>query len=289
MVIPFAAGNVTDSVARLIADRLGQAMGQPVVPDNKPGASGAIGSAALSRAAPDGYTIGMGSIGTMALNPALYSKLPYDPVSGFNILTVVYRGPVLILVDAASPWNTLKDLVQAAQQQSIDYASPGTGSSQHLIGELFRRASNTKLTHVPNKSSSQAATLLLGKHVPVLFEVTTAAMGYVKQKQVKALAVSSSQRVAALPDIPTVAESGFPGFSSEGWLCVMAPAGMPPALNQRLAAEVRRIMALPDMQTVITNLGAFPEAMTPEQSTAYVRGEAARWGELIRSSGIKLD
>lgn len=289
MVIPFAAGNVTDSMARLLAERLSQALGQPVVADNKPGAGGSVGMGALGRAAPDGYTIGMGTIGTLALNPALLSKLPYDPVNGFNILSVVYRGPVLILVEPSSPWNTLKDLVQAAQQQTLDFASPGTGSSQHLTGELFKKATNTRLMHVPNKSSSQAATLLLGKHVPVLFDVTTAAMGYVKQKQLRALAVTSSQRLTALPDVPTVAESGYPGFSTEGWLSVVSPAGTPPAINQRLSAEIRRIMALPDVQATMANQGAFAETMSPEQSTAFVRAEAARWGELIRSSGIKLD
>lgn len=289
MVIPFAAGNVTDAVARMIADRLAQALGQPVVPDNKPGAGGAVGMSALGRAVPDGYTIGMGTIGTLALNPSLYSKLPYDPINGFTILSVVYRGPYLILVDPASPWNSLKDLVQAGQQQQIDFASPGTGSSQHLTGELFKRASNTKLMHVPNRSSSQAATLLLGKHVPLLFDVTTASVSYVKQKQMKALAITSSERLPALPDVPTVAESGYPGFSTEGWLSVVAPAGLPAAISQRLATEIRRIMLLPDVRATLASQGAFAEAMTAEQSTAYVRAEAARWGDLIRSSGIKLD
>lgn len=288
MVIPFAPGNATDAVARLLAERLAQALGQPVVPDNKPGASGAVGMAALGRAAPDGYTIGMGSIGTLALNPSLYSRLPYDPAA-FNILTVVYRGPFLILVDPASPWNSLRDLVQAAQQQTIDYASPGTGSSQHLTGELFARATNTKLVHVPNKSSGQAASLLLGKHVPLLFEVTTAASGFVRQKQMRALAITSAQRLPGLPDVPTVAESGFPGFSTEGWLCLVAPAGIPAAVAQRLATETRRIMAMADVQATLAGQGAFAEAMTPEQSAAYVKAEAAKWGDLIRSSGIKLD
>lgn len=289
MVVPFAAGNVTDAIARMLAERLAVALGQPVVIDNKPGASGGVGMSALGRAAPDGYTFGMSSIGPMALNPALYSKLPYDPAKGFNVLSVVYRGPILILVDSSSPWKTLQDLVKAAQQQQVDYASPGAGSSQHLTGELFARITRTQLMHVPNRGSGQAATLLLGKHVPVLFEVTSVGTPYIKQGQMRALAITSGQRHPALPDVPTVKESGFPDFATEGWLALVAPAGIPDAVRDRLAAETRKVMAQPDVRAFITGQGAFPEAMTPEQSTTYVQAETARWGELIRSAGIKLD
>lgn len=289
MVVPFAAGNVTDAIARMLGERLATALGQPVVIDNKPGASGGVGMAALGRAVPDGYTFGMSSIGPMALNPALYSKLPYDPAKGFSILSVVYRGPIVILVDSGSPLKTLQDLVQAAQQQQMDYASPGAGSSQHLTGELFARVTKTRLTHVPNRGSGQAATLLLGKHVPVLFEVTSVGAPYIRQGQMRALAITSGQRHPALPDVPTVKESGFPDFATEGWLALVAPAGIPDAVRDRLAAEARKVMALPDVRAFITGQGAFPEAMTPEQSTAYVQSETARWGELIRSTGIKLD
>jgi len=288
MVVPFAAGNVTDAIARLIGERLAPALGQAVVIDNKPGASGGIGMAALARAAPDGYTIGLSAIGPMALNPALYAKLPYDPVNGFALVSLVYRGPILVLVDAASPWKSLKDLIQAARQDLIDYASPGIGSSQHLTAAMLERASGAKLNHVPNRGSGQAATLLLGKHVPVLFEVTTVGVPYVKQGQMRALAISSAQRLPALPDVPTIAEAGYP-VTAEGWLCLVVPAGVPAAVRQRLADETLRIMKQADMQSAIANLGGFAESLTPEQSTAFVRNDAARWGELIRSLGIKLD
>jgi len=288
MVVPFAAGNVTDSIARLLGDRLSRTLGQPVVIENKPGASGGVGMAALGRAAPDGYTIGLSSIGPLALNPALYAKLPYDPVNGFNMVSVVYRGPIVILVDANSPWKTLKDMVQASRQNTIDFASPGAGSSQHLTAELFKRASGARMNHVPNRGSGQAATLLLGKHVPVLFEVTTVGAGYIKQGQMRALAVSSAQRLPALPDVPTITEAGYP-VATEGWLCLVVPAGVPMAVRQRLAEETRKIMHQPDVQSAIANFGGFAEAMGPEQSTTYVQAEMTRWGELIRSVGIKLD
>lgn len=288
MVVPFAPGNVTDNIARMLGERLARTLGQPVVIDNKPGASGGVGMSALQRAAPDGYTIGLSAIGPLALNPALYSKLAYDPINGFDMVSVVYRGPFLVLVDPSSPWQTLKDLVQAAQKQQIDFASPGAGSSQHLTGELFKRVTKTQLSHVPNKGSGQAATLLLGKHVPVLFEVTTAGVPYVKQGQMRALAISSAQRLPALPDVPTMTEAGYP-MTTEGWLCLVAPAGVPAPVRQQLAQKTREVMQAPQVQSAIANLGGFAEAMTPEQSTRYVQTEVARWGELIRSAGVKLD
>lgn len=288
MIVPFAAGNVTDAIARLLADRLTASLGQAVVVENKPGASGGIGMSAISRAQPDGYTIGLGAIGPLALNPALYSKLPYDPVNGFSVISVVYRGPLLILVHTSSPWKTLKDLVEASQQGSLDYATPGAGSSQHLTAELFKRASGAKLSHVPNRGSGQAATLLLGKHVPVLFEVTTVGVPYVKQGQMRALAISSAERLPALPDVPTLREAGYP-VSTEGWLCLVGPAGMPEASRQRLADEARKIMEQPEVKAQVANLGGFATSLSSVQSASYVQAEIKRWGELIHSLNIKLD
>ncbi|MBH1965143.1 MAG: tripartite tricarboxylate transporter substrate binding protein [Comamonadaceae bacterium] len=288
MIVPFAAGNVTDAIARLLADRLSASLGQAVVVENKPGASGGIGMAAISRAQPDGYTVGLCAIGPLALNPALYSKLAYDPINGVMPVSVVYKGPMLILVHASSPWKTLKDLVEASQQNSLDFASPGAGSSQHLTAELFKRASGAKLNHVPNRGSGQAATLLLGKHVPVLFEVTTVGVPYVKQGQMRALAISSAERLPALPDVPTVREAGYP-VTTEGWLCLIAPAGLPEPLLQRLSEETSKIMRLPDVQAQVANLGGFATSLSSSQSASYVQAEIKRWGELIRSLNIKLD
>jgi tripartite-type tricarboxylate transporter receptor subunit TctC len=194
-----------------------------------------------------------------------------------------------VLVDPASPWQTLKDLVQAAQQQQqIDYATPGAGSSQHLTAEVLKKVSGANFLHVPNRGSGQAATLLLGKHVPVLFEVTTVGVPYVKNGQMRALAISSAQRLPALPNVPTMTEAGYP-VVTEGWLCLLAPAGAPAAVRQRLSDEVRKIMQQPDVQATVANFGGFAESMTQDQSAAYVQGEVARWGEVIRSVGIKLD
>lgn len=288
MIVPFAAGNVTDAIARLLADRLTASLGQAVVVENKPGASGGIGMSAISRAQPDGYTVGLGAIGPLALNPALYSRLPYDPVNGFSVISVIYRGPMLVLVHPSSPWKTLKDLVDASQQGSLDYATPGAGSSQHLTAELFKRASGAKLNHVPNRGSGQAATLLLGKHVPVLFEVTTVGVPYVKQGQMRALAISSAERLPALPDVPTLREAGYP-VSTEGWLCLIAPPGLPEAARQRLADETRKVMEQPEVKAQVANLGGFATSLSSAQSASYVQAEIKRWGELIHSLNIKLD
>lgn len=288
MVVPFAAGNVTDAIARLLADRLTAALGQAVVVENKPGASGGIGMSAISRAQADGYTIGLGAIGPMALNPALYSKLPYDPIKGISVISLVYRGPMLVLVHPSSPWKSLKDLVEASKQNSLDFASPGAGSSQHLTAELLARASGAKLNHVPNRGSGQAATLLLGKHVPVLFEVTTVGVPYVKQGQMRALAISSAERLPALPDVPTVREAGYP-VSTEGWLCLIAPPGLPDAVRKRLAQETSKIMELAEVKAQVANLGGFATSLSSEQSVSYVQSEVKRWGELIHSLNIKLD
>lgn len=289
MIVPFAAGNVTDAIARLVGERLGRALGHPVVVENKPGASAGVGMAALAKATPDGYTIGFSSIGPLALNPALYAKLPYDPQKDFDMVSVVYRGPVLVLVDAASPIQSLKDLVDRSKAASIDFASPGAGSSQHLTGELLKSATGAKLNHVPNRGSGAAATLLLGKHVPVLLEVTTVGVPYIRNGQMRALAISSSRRLPALPDVPTFAEAGVPGVVAEGWLVLATPAGVPAPIRQRLAGEVAKIMRVPEVQEQIASRGGFPEAMTPEQSTAFVRAEQARWAEVIRAAGVKLD
>lgn len=287
MVVPFAAGNVTDSVARMLGERLARALGQPVVIDNKPGASGGVGMSALQRAAPDGYTIGLSSVGPLSLNPALYAKQAYDPQS-FQMVSVVYRGPILLLVANDSPWQSLRDLVDAAQKQQVDFASPGAGSTQHLTAELLKKATGAKLNHIPNRGSGQAATLLLGKHVPVLFEVTTVGAPYVKQGQLRALGISSAQRLPGLPNVATFTEQGFP-VATEGWLCLVVPAGVAAPIRQRLYDETRRIMQEPDVQATMANFGAFAEAMSPEQSTAYVKAETARWGDLVRSIGLKLD
>ncbi len=291
LIVAQPPGNSADLVARMISERLGRAVGQPVVVENRPGASGSIGVAAISAASADGYTIGIGGIGQLALNPTLYSRLPYDAQNGFTTIAIVYRGPMLFLVDPASPITSLKDLVQQSQAQAtgLDFASAGAGSIMHLMGEHFARTTRAKMTHVPNRGTGAAATLVLGKHASVLVENVTASMSFVRSGQLRALAITSAQRHPSLPNVPSIVEAGFPGLVTEGWLALVGPAGMPVAVRDRLADEVRKIILQPDFQSWIITSGGLPEPLTPEQSSAYVRAEAVRWAEVIRSVGLKLD
>ncbi len=291
MIVAQPAGNSADLIARLIGERLSRAVGQPVVVDNRPGASGSIGVAAIASAPPDGYTIGIGGIGQLALNPSLYGKLPYDAQNGFSVISTVYRGPMLFLVDPASPITSLKDLVQQsqAQQAGLYFASAGAGSIMHLVGEQFAVTTNARMSHVPNRGTGAAAMLVLGKHASVLIENVTASMSYVRSGQLRPLAITSAQRHPSLPNVPSMAEAGYPGLVTEGWLTLVGPAGLPPSVRNRLADEVRKILAHPDVQAWITSSGGTAEPTTPEQSAAYVRAEAARWSALIRSIGLKLD
>ena len=289
MIVAQPPGNSADLVARMVSERLGRAIGQPVVVENKPGASGSIGVAAIASAPADGYTIGIGGIGQLALNPTLYSRLPYDAQNGFSTIAIVYRGPMLFLVDPASPITSMKDLVQQSQAQAagLDFASAGAGSIMHLVGEQFARTTRAKMTHVPNRGA--AATLVLGKHASVLVENVTASMSFVRSGQLRALAITSAQRHPSLPHVPSIVEAGFPGLVTEGWLALVGPAAMPAAIRDRLADEVRKIILLPDFQSWVITSGGLAEPLTPEQSSAYVRAEAARWAEVIRAVGLKLD
>lgn len=290
MIVPFAAGNVTDMTARLIAEHLSKSLNQPVVVDNKPGASGGVGMTAISRANPDGYTIGFSSIGPLALTPALYSKIPYNP-EDYSIIGVVYSGSYLALVRADSPYQTLDDIVKASlkSDKGLDFASPGNGSLQHLSGELFSSASGAKLVHVPNKSSGQATSLLMGGHVPLLFEVPSVALPLVQSGQLRALGISSSERLPALPSTPTFEEAGYPKLVIEGWLCLVTSAKVDEQIKQRLSTELQKIMANPDVKARILNSGAAPVSMSMQDSERYVRSERSRWSSVIKNTGIKLD
>lgn len=291
MIVPFPPGNVTDAMARLIGERLGTGLGQALIIENRPGASAGIGLAALQRATPDGYTIGMGAIGPMALNPALYSKLGYDPIGGVAVLSVVFKGPSLVLVEAGSPLRTMADLIKAAQARpdGIDYGTSGNGSSMHLTGELLARVTNTKLRHVPNGSSGAAATLLLGNHVPVLIDSSGAGQAFVRNGKMRALAVTSARRLRALPDVPTLAEAGIPNLVVDGWLAVVAPNGVPQPIRTRIVDEVRRITATTEVQDRMAAVAGEAFSATEAESVEFVRAEQKRWGDLIRAVGVKLD
>ncbi|MFN0163902.1 MAG: Bug family tripartite tricarboxylate transporter substrate binding protein, partial [Burkholderiales bacterium] len=227
MIVAQPPGNSADLVARMIGERLTKTAGQPVVVENRPGASGNIGVGALAASPADGHTIGIVGIGQLALNPSLFSKLPYDPQNGFTPLAIVYRGPMVFMVEGASTITSLKDVVQLSQTQAngLDFTSAGTGSIMHLMGEHFARATKAKMLHVPGKGTSGAVTLVLGKHAPLVVENVTASMSFIRSGQLRALAITSAQRHPSLPNVPSIVEAGFPNLVTEGWLLLAGPAG----------------------------------------------------------------
>lgn len=291
MIVPFAPGNVTDAMARVIAERLGKAWSSPVIVENRAGASAMIGMEALSRAAPDGYTLGVTGIGPLALNPALYSKVPYDSLRSFAPISLIYKGPLIVAVEPGSRFTTLRDLIDASRTdpRGIDFASPGAGSSQHLTAELLKRATGANLVHVPFKGSSQAATAVLGKQVSVLFDVVSVVTPFVRAGQLRPLAISSAERLPSLPNVPTMIEAGYPDLVVVGWLAVIAPADTPAAIRQEVSAQIARIMSAPEVVQLVAAQGAIATSSTPEEFGAFLKSEVTRWGEIVRATGVKLD
>jgi tripartite-type tricarboxylate transporter receptor subunit TctC len=291
-IVPWAAGNLTDIVARKFGEKLSKALGQQIWIDNKPGAGGAIGMETLSKSVPDGYTIGLSAIGPMALSPALFSKLPYEPVRGFVPISMVFKGPAFVLlVESTSSISNLQELLLAAQSRSagLNYASAGNGTLQHMTAELFKRYSGANLVHVPYRGSSEAIASVLGKQVPVLFETVSVVHPLIQSGRLRALAIGSAQRSPLLPNVPTFAETGHREVVTEGWQCVLAPAGTPIEIRQRIGTEIREIASAPEMAVWANALGGMAVSSTPDELAIYVRSEIARWAEVIRTAGIKLE
>ena len=291
LIVPFAPGNVTDGIARLVGDSLGKALQQPIVIDNKVGASGIIGMSALKRAPADGYTLGLSAIGPMALNPSLYKNLAYEPLNDFKPIALIYRGPMFLLVDAKSDLRTLLDVIAFAKKSTdpLQYTTPGIGSSQHLTAELFAVSSDLKLQHIPSKGSPQAATMLLSGMVPVLFESATPAMSFIASGQMRAIAISTPKRTAEYPQVPTFVESGLKDVTSFGWLVVVAPAATPTLNVDRIAKALQGVMVQPSIVKALQAQGAEAVFMTPQASVAFIKSEQNKWGQLIRKLNLSLE
>jgi tripartite-type tricarboxylate transporter receptor subunit TctC len=248
LVVPFPAGGTTDILARAVAQKLSEAWGQSVVVDNRPGAGGNIGSELVARAAPDGYTLLMGTVGTHAINASLYSKMPYDHVKDFAPVILVAGVPNVLVVNPSVPVNSVPELIAylKANPGKVNFASSGSGTSIHLSGELFKVMTGVQMTHVPYKGSAPALTDLVGGQVQLMFDNLPSSLAFIKAGKLRALAVTSAARAAALPDVPTIAESGVPGFEASSWVGVLAPTGTPPDVIARINAEVGMWLASPD-------------------------------------------
>jgi tripartite-type tricarboxylate transporter receptor subunit TctC len=289
LVAPFVPGGPTDIVARVVAQKLGQNLGQNVVVDNRGGASGAIGCEIVARSAPDGYTLMIGSSGNLAVAPALFAKLPYDPVRDFQPITQTTAGPQIVVVNANVAAKTFAELLALARARpgSLNYASGGAGTTTQLGPELLKSMAKIDLVHVPYKGTGQALSDVISGQVQLMMSSLLPAMPHVKSGRLRGLAVTSLQRTPALPEIATVAESGVPGFETTSWHGMVVPAKTPKALVARLHAEMVKVLNQPEVKTLFLAQGMETVANTPEAFAEYIRRETDKWTTVIRAIGLK--
>ena len=292
IVVPYPPGGPVDISARLLAPKLQQALGQPFLVENKPGAGGNIGADFVAKSAPDGYTIGMGAIVTHAINPAMFPNLPYDPIRDFRHLALVVQVPNVLVVNPELPARSVKELIALAKAQpgKLDFASGSTGSTGHLAGELFKQMTGTYMVHIPYKGAPPAVADLLAGRVQLMFDNLASALPNVRAGKLRALAVTTLRRSSALPDLPTLDESGLQGFDMTTWWGLMGPAKLPPDVVQRLSAEILKAMDSADVRERLRAMGMEGSPLrTPEQFTAFVEAEAKLYARLVKVSGAKPD
>jgi tripartite-type tricarboxylate transporter receptor subunit TctC len=285
-IVPYAAGGGVDVVARLIAPRLGERLGQQVVIDNRPGATGNIGAELASRAAPDGYTVLIAGA-SIAINVSLYRKLAYDLVKDFAAVTSIAVSPNIVLVHPSLPARSIAELIALARARpgQLNYASGGSGSTLHLTAELFKSMTGVAITHVPYKGTGPALIAVISGETEVVMPPLAGTLAYVESGRLRALAVTSASRVKMLPQLPTVAEAGVPGFESGQWYGVFVPAATSPDIVIRLQTDIARVVRLPDVVEQITQQGSIATGETPEQFAAHVRQEIAKWAKVVKVSG----
>jgi tripartite-type tricarboxylate transporter receptor subunit TctC len=290
MIIPFAPGGSTDVVFRLLAPRLSEQLGQSVVVENRPGGGAIIGMGVVARAAPDGYVLGVASL-SFGANPFLHSKMPFETPKDFTPISLVALVPMVLAVNPAVPARSVKELIALAREKpgQINYGSAGTGSSNHLATELLTYLSGVKMTHIPYKSGGEAVMSLIGGQTSVLFATIPSSLQNFKSGRLVGLAVTSATRDQTLPDIPTIAESGVPGYEVNDWQGVFAPAGAPQAVVDRLNTALLRTLALPGMKESIEQVGAHPVGSSPNELTLYLDKQLTTWSKVIKAADIRLD
>jgi tripartite-type tricarboxylate transporter receptor subunit TctC len=291
IVVPYPAGGTTDIMARLLSQKLGEGLGQPVVIDNKPGAGGGLGTALVAKSAPDGYTIGFGNIGPNAINPSIYKDLPYDAAKDFSPVSVFSTVPFILVVPAASPAKNLRELIDLGRASAgkLNFASVGIGSVSHVTGELFNASAGTKFVHVPYKGGAPALTGTMQGDVSLMFATSLEATPHVRSGKLRAMGISSAQRSPVTPDIPTLAEAGLPGFEVSVWFGLLGPAGMPRAIVDRLNTEIRKVLADATVRTRLADLAAVPMHTTPDEFASMIRADIAKWAKVVRDTGVKAE
>jgi tripartite-type tricarboxylate transporter receptor subunit TctC len=291
IVVPFPAGGTTDILARAAAQKLSETWGQQAIVDNRPGAGGNIGAELVAKSAPDGYTLLMGTVGTHAINASLYPKMAYDHVKDFVPVILVAGVPNVLVVHPSLPVNSVQELIAYAKANpgKLNFASSGSGTSIHLSGELFKVMTGVQMTHVPYKGSAPALTDLMGGQVQLMFDNLPSSLAFIKAGKLRALAVTSAQRSPALPDVPTVAESGVPGFEASSWFGLLAPAGTPRNVVMKINADTAKWLSSPDAKEKLAAQGAAAAGGTPEDFAKHIQAETAKWARVVKESGAKVE
>jgi tripartite-type tricarboxylate transporter receptor subunit TctC len=291
LVVSFTAGGNNDIRARQLGIPVGAMLGKSVIVDNKPGASGNIGHDFVARAAADGYTLGIGAMGPLAVNPALYPKMPFDPMKDFTPIVLIERAPLVLVTRADKPFKTLKDVVDAAKAKpgQLTIGNAGPGGAHHLSGELFKQTAGIFMLPIPYKGGGPASQALLAGEIDMMFEQTYAALPSIQAGKTRPLAVTSAKRLPSLPDVPTMVELGYPQVTVSNWLGLVGPKGTPPAVVKKLNETFNKALAMPDLREKITGPGNEIGGGTPEEFAAFMAAENKRWSALVKSAGIRLE
>lgn len=289
LVVPFPPGGGNDNVARPIAQKLGEALGQTVVVDNRPGAGTMIGAEAVAKAAPDGYTLFFGSIASHAISPNLYQKVNYDPIKDFEPISLLASAPTIFVVSPKLPFKSVAELVAAAKANpgKYTYGSAGTGTPPHLSGEIFRKEAGIDILHVPYKGGNGSIPDVISGRVDMMFDTAASAMQHIKAGNLKPIAISRSTRLPDLPDVPTFAEVGFPQFNTAGWYGILAPAKTPKAIVDKLQLTLKKVMAEPEIQVRLKALGADAIGSSPQEFATYIKSELTKYHDVITEANIK--
>lgn len=289
-VVPYPPGGSTDMLARIVSQKLGERLGQPVVVENKAGAGGNVGTDYVVKQPADGYTIVMGNIGPIAINPSLYPDLPYNPGKDLAPVTMLMAVPNLLVVNPGLPVQSVKDLIQYGKHQAtpLSYATPGAGTSLHLAGELFASTTGMRMMHVPYKGSAPGLNDTMAGHVPLMFDNMPSALQLVKAGKLRALAITSAQRSPLLPEVPTMAEAGLRGYEIAGWFGVLVPAATPKPIVARLNSELEAVLKMPEVRKKIDEMGGIISGAGPEAFGRYIEAETEKWRKLVRSANITV-
>jgi len=291
LVVPFTPGGVTDTSGRLIADQLSKRLGQQIVVDNRPGASGNIGTGQVKTAAPDGYTLVLGFDGTMVINPHVFAKTPFDTVKDFAPVGKIGDATLILVANPELPVKNLSEVIALSKSQpgGLSFGTSGTGGTPHIAGELLKAKTNANLTHIPYKGGGQAMTDVLGGTIPLVYTAVAGAYGHVKSGKLRALAVSSAQRSTALPDVPTFIESGVPDFVVNSWVGILAPIATPPAIVMRLNTELNAVLNDPVVREKLRLMGIDATPGSADQFSAEIKRDLARYGQVVKSAGIRIE